>query len=134
MRNSRAPVPVAALGDGAESNIASVFAAPSEGPIIYTHVRNLSGVLHTLEHAPPHDDTPLPFLGSLAMGYFGAHGYDVSSILHVAAAFVANSEPDDFATQLAHKGLPLLEGLFLWQIIEFGRAEMKEDKARRFQW
>lgn len=108
------------------------LAAPDvtpESTVIYTHVRNLSGILQTLKYAPPPDDTPLPFLGSLAMGYLGAHGYDISSILHIASAFMANSDPDAFATQLTCKGLPMLEGLFLWQIIEFGRTEIQGDEV-----
>lgn len=106
--------------DTAHSPQATLAAPPS---LIFTHIRNLSGIVSSL--AAPHswDDTPLPFMGTVAMGYLHSHGYNVSSVLHVAAAFQAAATSEEFAIILAHKGLPILEGRFLWELIQFNTPD-----------
>lgn len=91
--------------------------------VIFVHIRNLEGIISSLAAPPPWDDTPLPFLGNVATEYLQAHGYNVSSVLHVAAAFQAAATSDDFALTLAQKGLPILEGRFLWHLIQFDSSE-----------
>lgn len=90
-------------------------------PFIFSRVCNLSGIVASVTKEHPHDDTPLPFLGTLAMAYLRSHGYDVPSVLHIFAVFQAASTPEQFANILAHRGLPLTEGDFLWRIIDLGQ-------------
>lgn len=71
---------------------------------------------------PPPDNTPLPWLGSIAMTYMKAHGYDISSTLRISAAFLTSHNAEEFALVLASKGLPWTEGIFLYQLIIFGQT------------
>lgn len=105
---------------------ASPTNAPVATPFIYSHIRNLSGIVTSLKQQPAPEDTPLPFLGSLVMAYLRAHGYDVPSVLRVSAAFFTASDPEEFATILAYKGLALAEGEFLWHLIDFCRSEIMQ--------
>lgn len=88
---------------------------------VYQHVRSLSGIVDTLFSPPKPDDTPVPSLGPLAMAYLRAHGYDISSILHIYASYQKSSTADDFAQKLSLKGLPFTEGKYIWEIIRNGQ-------------
>jgi hypothetical protein len=94
----------------------------SDLPIVYQHVRNLSCITATLSEPLAVDDTSLPFLGALAMSYLRAHGYDLSSILHIFASYHKSHSADEFTTTLSLKGLPIAEGRFIWDIIVNGLA------------
>jgi len=106
----------------------SVPASPAIGersldlPIVYQHIRNLSGITATMSEPLAVDDTPLPFLGALAMSYLRAHGYDLSSVLHIFASYHKSHSADEFTTTLSLKGLPVAEGRFIWDIISNGLA------------
>jgi hypothetical protein len=63
------------------------------------------------------DDAPLLFLGAAAMTYLRAHGYDTSSILHIAAGYQNTFSVNDFALGLSSKGLPIAEAHYIWGII-----------------
>lgn len=100
---------------------ASLTVAPPV-PSIFSHVRNLSGIVGSLTWEPVPDNMPLPFFGHLAMAYLQSHGYNIPSVLHVFSTFQSTSTAEEFAAVLARKGLPLTEGNFLWHLIDFARA------------
>ena len=102
------------------SNIAPCASASAEPLQVYQHVHNLSGIIDTLFAPPKADDTPVPSLGPLAMSYLHAHGYDISSMLHIYASYQKSNSAVDFAQKLSLKGLPFTKGQYLWEIIGNG--------------
>jgi hypothetical protein len=98
---------------------------PSAGssPVVYQHVRELSGIVDSLSAPPKPDDTPLPNLGPLAMSYLHAHGYSTSAILHIYTYYQKSNSPDDFAMKLSVKGLPFVEGKYVWEVIYNGQPD-----------
>ena len=88
--------------------------------VIHTHVRNLHGVIGSCYYpSVVISTTVLGFdaLSPYAQKYLLAHGY-VEAALAVVVEVRRNSwKEEDFACALACHGLPLAEGLFLWDIL-----------------
>lgn len=52
------------------------------------------------------------------MLYLQSHGYDVPSVLHIAAAVHTSSNMLGFTSRLSIQGMPVMEAQFLWYIID----------------
>lgn len=57
------------------------------------------------------------------MSYLHAHGYSTSAVLRIYTCYQKSNSPDDFATKLSDKGLPFMEGQYLWEIIYNGQPD-----------
>lgn len=98
---------------------------PQVNTVIFQYVRSLLGITATLYDAPTaEDDAPLPFLGKLAMAYLRAHGYGISSILHIASSYQNSASTDDFTASLSQKGLPVAEAKYIWDIINLETPDL----------
>ena len=88
--------------------------------VIHTHVRNLHGVIESRYYPSVVISTTVSGFDALspyAQKYLLAHGY-VEAALAVVVEVRRNSRKgEDFARALARHGLPLAEGLFLWDIL-----------------
>jgi len=89
----------------------------SPSPIIHTHIRNLHGVVES-RYYPSNVGTLLfcDQLGIYGRKYLIAHGYIEGSIAVVVEAHRNSHTAQDFALALACHGLPMAEGLFLWEL------------------
>ncbi|KIM60698.1 hypothetical protein SCLCIDRAFT_90261, partial [Scleroderma citrinum Foug A] len=92
----------------------------SPSPMIHTHVWNFHGVVES--HYYPSDAEPIaiPFfneLGEYAWKYLVAHGYIEGAMAIVVEAHHNSHTAQDFAFTLARHGLPIAEGLFLWDLL-----------------
>ena len=89
-------------------------------PIIYTHIRNLRGVLESRYYRSTVIPTVAPgfdTLGPHAQKYLIAHGYIESAVQIIVGAHRSSRTGEDFSFLLSRRGLPLTEGLFLWDLI-----------------
>ena len=91
----------------------------SPSPIIHTHIRNLHGVVESRYYPSNAGHIAVPFfdhLGVYAQKYLIAHGYIEGAMVVVAEARRNSCTAQDFALTLACHGLPIAEGLFLWDL------------------
>ena len=88
-------------------------------PIVYTHVRNLRGIIETQHYytAPNAIHAHSRDLGNHAIWYLSAHGYTGSAIETIIEAWNASASEHDFTLQLSAHGLALAEGQYLWYLI-----------------
>ena len=92
----------------------------STTPIIHTHIRNLRGVLESCYYCSSVIPTVVPGLSALgphAQKYLTAHSYMESTVQIIIGAHRSSRTGEDFSFLLSRRGLPLTEGLFLWDLI-----------------
>ncbi|KAI6146515.1 hypothetical protein EDD17DRAFT_97445 [Pisolithus thermaeus] len=88
-------------------------------PIVYTHVRNLHGVIESRLYASEWDSAPesaAEALGVHAMKYLEAHGYIESAVANIVVVYLTSHTELEFALSMARNGLPLAESFFLWYL------------------
>lgn len=93
--------------------------ASSRNPIIYSHVRNLRGIIETRYYfTPPNvEQAHRSDLGLHATQYLSAHGYTASAIETIINALNASSSEQNFTLRLSEHGLALAEAQCLWYLI-----------------
>ena len=92
----------------------------STSPIIHTHICSLRGVLESRYYRSSVIPTAVPGLNALgphAQKYLTAHGYMESAVQIIIGAHCSSRTGEDFSFLLSRHGLPLTEGLFLWDLI-----------------
>ena len=91
----------------------------SPSPIVHTHIQNLHGEVESRYYPLNVGTVALPFcdqLGIYGRKYLIAHRYIEGSIAVVVEARRDSHTAQDFALTLACHGLPMVEGLFLWEL------------------
>ena len=89
--------------------------------VIHTHVRNLHGVMESRYYpsvvASGTTVSGFNTLSLRAQKYLLAHGYVEAALAVVVEAQRSSQTSQQFARALACHGLPLAEGLFLWDML-----------------
>ncbi|KAI5997498.1 hypothetical protein EDD15DRAFT_2364219 [Pisolithus albus] len=98
----------------------SPASSSSSTPIVYIHVRNLSGVIsshHHIKQPSPEDRAQARRLGEAGSRYVLAHGYSSSAIATIVEIYRRNASTEPFALQLAALGMALAEATYLGDLI-----------------
>ncbi|KAI5985869.1 hypothetical protein EDD15DRAFT_2373779 [Pisolithus albus] len=101
-------------------------ASSSATPIVYIHVRNLSGVVSSQHHVtrPSLEATAQARrLGEDGARYVLAHGYQPSDIATIVQIYRRNDSKESFALQLAALGMALAEATYLGDLIYLDSKE-----------
>ncbi|KAI5989497.1 hypothetical protein EDD15DRAFT_2370530 [Pisolithus albus] len=98
----------------------SPASSSSSTPMVYIHVRNLSGVIsshHHIKQPSPEDRAQARRLGEAGSRYVLAHGYSSSAIATIVEIYRRNASTEPFALQLAALGMALAEATYLGDLI-----------------
>lgn len=119
---------VAAIADGVRTLQVDADPRSPAGPIIYTHIRSLRGLISS--QYIPHANSDLSSqvesraqpLGGIVAQYLAAHGYGLSDVDIILNCYRKSSSVEPFAGEqfvmhLAREGLPVAEGNFLLAMI-----------------
>ncbi|KIM64932.1 hypothetical protein SCLCIDRAFT_113865, partial [Scleroderma citrinum Foug A] len=101
-------------------NLGSTSSCGDGHPIIYTHERNLLGIILSHHHyvqAPSRNCHQAQILGDHAARYLIAHGYTLPAIDTIIQIWGAVTSAGDFSHRLSQHGLALTEGTYLWELI-----------------
>ena len=97
----------------------SISTTPAESTFIYSHVRNLSGVISS--NTTPVSTAPIRQLacplGDLASCYLAYHGYTTEAIDHILEAYGGADTDEKFAQRLVSQGMAINEVKFLLLLI-----------------
>ncbi|KAI6167734.1 hypothetical protein EDD17DRAFT_1534578 [Pisolithus thermaeus] len=100
-------------------NVSQDVPCSTRCPIVYTHVRNLRGVIESrfyMSDWEPPTESAAEVLGVHAVKYLEAHGYVESAVAHIVVTYCTSRTEHEFALSLAKSGFPLTEGFFLWYL------------------
>ncbi|KAI6022366.1 hypothetical protein BKA83DRAFT_4493676 [Pisolithus microcarpus] len=88
--------------------------------IIYTHIQTLRGIMesHYGYSMNTAVDTYSQVLSSPAALYLAAHGYTHEAIEHIIHMRGSTLSGHDFTLHLSQHGLAIMEGVYLWQLIQ----------------
>ena len=89
-------------------------------PIVYSHVRNLRGVLssHYYPTSTKQIRTLSRSLGSLASRYLASHGYRAEDVNLIMDTYRRTHSREEFVTSLARRGMAVNEANFLLVLID----------------
>lgn len=93
---------------------------PDLSPIIYSHVRNLRGIIssHHYPMSTTNEQNMGRQLGTLASHYLASHGYSAEDISAIVEAYRCVGSNDQLVMFLARRGMAVSEARFLLVLID----------------
>jgi hypothetical protein len=92
---------------------------------VYQHMRNLGGIIRTIErppNIPANNDPSIPTLGPAIDDYLDAHGYNVGSISRIEHAISIYTTPEEFINYLNSWGMAWTEAQYVWKLVQMDAA------------
>jgi len=88
-------------------------------PLVYTHVRNLHGIISSNYYRTPTSrvEDLAQSLGALAAQYLASHGYGTSDVTTIVQIYRQARNNDQFILDLARCGMSIAEAKFLLVLI-----------------
>ena len=88
-------------------------------PLVYSHVRNLRGIISSNYYRMPTSDVErlAQPLGTLATQYLASHGYGTSDVTMIVRIRQHARDNDQFVLDLARCGMTIAEAKFLLVLI-----------------
>lgn len=95
--------------------------SPNAPKIVY-NIRSLSGIIARVKEGetPVNDTKAAPSFGYAANFYFETHGYTDDAKALLGIAFHAARDAEHFVQDMAEKGMPMLEALYIHTLIAEG--------------
>ncbi|KAJ7852695.1 hypothetical protein B0H14DRAFT_2580863 [Mycena olivaceomarginata] len=92
---------------------------PALGPVIYSHIRDTSGIIDTIYGTTTgHPDFKPQDLGRHASYYLQAHGYLQETIDEITEVWLQSHGVEEFVAALNPQGMPATELRWLWDLID----------------